>query len=117
ASAQLKGNPDNVCRNGYFPRESTNYRLAKIKGAAGDRIYFHVNGNERSPDDQACRLKSYVIPGDEVIVSRTLAKFACSWFQPRKGTETVGWIETDRLAGPGGTTPTPERGWGATRGA
>ena len=33
ASAQLKGNADNICRNGYFPRESTNYRLAKIKGA------------------------------------------------------------------------------------
>ena len=98
ASAQLKGNPDNACRNGYFPRESTNYRLAKIKGAAGDKIYFHGDDNERCPDDAACRLKTYVIPRDEVLVSRTLAKFACSWFQPRKGTETVGWIETDRLA-------------------
>ena len=98
ASAQLKGNPDNVCRNGYFPRESTNYRLAKIKGAAGDRIYFHGDDSERCPDDAACRLKTYVIPRDEVIVSRTFGKFACSWFQPRKGTETVGWIETDRLA-------------------
>ena len=98
ASAQLKGNADNICRNGYFPRESTNYRLAKIMGAAGDRIYFHGDDNERCPDDQACRLKTYVIANDEVIVSRTSGKFACSWFQPRKGTETVGWIETDRLA-------------------
>ena len=98
ASAQLKGNPDNVCRNGYFPRESTNYRMAKIKGAAGDKIHFHGDDSERCPDDAACRLKTYVIPGDEILVSRTLAKFACSWFQPRKGTETVGWIETDRLA-------------------
>ena len=76
ASAQLKGNPEHVCRNGYFPRESTNYRLAKIKGAAGDRIHFHGDDNERCPDDQACRLKTYVIPGDDVIVSRTLGKFA-----------------------------------------
>ena len=90
ASAQLKGNPDNACRNGYFPRESTNYRLAKIKGAAGDRIAFHGDDNERCPDDAACRLKTYVIPGDEVLVSRTFGKFACSWFQPRRGTETVG---------------------------
>jgi hypothetical protein len=97
ASAQLKGNPENVCRNGYFPRESTNYRLAKIKGAAGDKIYFHGDDNERCPDDAACRLKTYVIPGDEVLVSRTSGQFACSWFQPRKGSETVGWIETDRL--------------------
>ena len=98
ASAQLKGNADNICRNGYFPRESTDYRLAKIIGAAGDRIYFHGDDNEHCPDDQACRLKTYVIANDEVIVSRTSGKFACSWFQPRKGTETVGWIETDRLA-------------------
>ena len=41
ASAQLKGNPENWCRNGHFPRESKDYRLAKIKGAAGDKIYFH----------------------------------------------------------------------------
>ena len=70
----------------------------RFKGAAGDRIYFHGDDNERCPDDQACRLKTYVIANDEVIVSRTSGKFACSWFQPRKGTETVGWIETDRLA-------------------
>ena len=71
ASAQLKGNAENICRNGYFPRESTDYRLAKIKGAAGDKIHFHGDDNERCPDDAACRLKTYVIPGDEVIVSRT----------------------------------------------
>src|SRR4029078_10455263 len=45
-SAQLKGNPDNVCRNGYFPRESTNYRLAKIRGADGDRSALHSGRNE-----------------------------------------------------------------------
>src|SRR6185436_2607114 len=106
ASAQLKGNPDNVCRNGFFPRESEAYRLAKIKGAAGDRVYFHGDGNERCPDDRTCRLKTYVIGNDEVIVSRTFGKFACSWFQPRNGTETVGWIETggDCVAGEHTTT-------------
>jgi hypothetical protein len=111
AYAQLKGNPDNACRNGYFPRESTNYRLAKIKGAAGDKIHFHGDDSERCPDDAACRLKTYVIPGDEVLVSRTLGKFACSWFQPGKGSETVGWIETDRLAWQENTRPPAMRDW------
>lgn len=110
ASAQLKGNPENVCRNGYFPRESANYRLARIKGAAGDKAFFHDDANERCPDDAACRLKTYVIPGDEIIVSRTSGKFACSWFQPRKGSETVGWIESDRLAWLD-TKPPAEREW------
>lgn len=111
ASAQLKGNPDYMCRNGSFPRESTNYRLAKIKGAASDRIYFHGDDNERCPEDQACRLKTYVIGSDEVIVSRTLGKFACSWFQPRKGSETVGWIETDKITWQENMRPPEMRDW------
>lgn len=109
--AQLKGNPDNSCRNGYFPRESKDYRLAKIKGAAGHRNYFHGDSNERCPDDLTCRLNSYVVPNDEVIVSRTYGKFACSWFQPRKGSETVGWIETDSLAWQASIRPPTERDW------
>src|ERR1043166_9446827 len=72
--------PHNACRNGYFPRESTNYGLAKIKGAAGDAIYFHGDHTERRPDDQACRLQTYVIPRDEVLVSQAAGKFACSWW-------------------------------------
>lgn len=97
ASAQLEGNPENWCRNGHLPRESKDYRLAKIKGAAGDKVYFHDDGHERCPADQSCRGKAYVITNDQVIVSRTFGRFACSWFQPRKGNETVGWIESDRL--------------------
>ena len=111
ASAQLKGNPENWCRNGHFPRESKDYRLAKIKGAAGDKIHFHDDSKERCPADPSCRLKTYVIANDQVIVSRTFEKFACSWFQPGKGTETVGWIETDRLAWVDVKRPPAERDW------
>lgn len=109
--AQLKGNPDNVCRSGYFPRESKDYRLAKIKAAAGDKIHFYGDDNERCPDDQTCRLNTYVIRNDEVIVSRTFGKFACGWFQPRRGTETVGWIQTDSLAWRENIRRPTERDW------
>jgi hypothetical protein len=111
ASAQLAGNPERYCRDGYFPRESKQYRLAKIKGAPGDKAYFHDDGDERCPADQSCRLKSYVIPNDEVIVSRTLDKFACSWFQRARGAGTVGWIETERLAWVGSVQSPIERDW------
>ncbi len=53
ASAQLKGNPENWCRNGHFPRESKDYRLATIKGAAGDKVHFHDDSKERCPPTQA----------------------------------------------------------------
>ena len=89
--AQFEGNPENWCRNGFFPRESENYRLAKIKGKKGEKIYFY--GDEKDcPNGKNCRQKSYLIPNDEIIVSRTFGNFACSWFQPKKGSETVGWI-------------------------
>ena len=97
ASAQLAGNPENFCRNGAFPRESRDYKLARITGKKGERVYFYGDEREDCPGWKDCRLKSYVIPGDEVIVSRTFGAYACGWFQPAKGSETVGWIKSDNL--------------------
>lgn len=111
ASAQLKGNPENWCRNGHFPRESTDYKLARIKGAAGEKAYFHDDSKERCPADASCRLKTYVVPNDEVIVSRTFGAFACSWFQPRKGFGTTGWIASDRLVWVEAKRQPEERAW------
>jgi hypothetical protein len=51
-----------------------------MKGAAGDAIHFHGDDSERYPDDQACRLQTYVIPRDEVM----------QLVEPRNGAETVG---------------------------
>jgi hypothetical protein len=53
AFAQLKGNPENICRNGYFPRESKDYRLAKIKGAAGDKSISTTTARSVVPPTQA----------------------------------------------------------------
>ena len=94
---QLEGNPENLCRNGFFPRDGKEYNIAKIKGAKGEKVYFYGDEREDCPKNKNCRLKSYVIPGDEVIVSRDYGDFACAWFQPRKGSETVGWIELDKI--------------------
>jgi hypothetical protein len=96
-AAQLEGNPENWCRSGFFPRESENYRLAKIAGKTGEKIYFYGDDNEDCPEGKNCRTKSYLIPGDEIIVSRTFGKWACGWFQSKKGSETVSWIALDKL--------------------
>lgn len=94
--AQMEGNPENLCRNGFFPRESSRYRLASVKGSKNEKVHFY--GDDRNcPNDKNCQTKSYVIPGDEVIVSRSFGKWACGWYQPKKGWETVGWIALDKL--------------------
>lgn len=96
-SAQLEGNPDNFCRNGAFPRESRDFKLARIAGKKGERVYFYGDEREDCPGGKNCRQKSYVIAGDEVIVSRSFGDYACGWFQPVKGSETVGWIKSENL--------------------
>lgn len=95
--AQLEGNPENWCRSGFFPRESENYSLATIKGKKAEKVYFYDDGEKDCPNGKNCRRKSYVIPNDEVIVSRRFAGFACAWYQPKKGAETVGWLPLDKL--------------------
>ncbi len=94
---QIDGNPVNYCRNGFFPRESNAYQLAKITGKKGEKIFFYGDEREDCPGGKNCRLNSYLVPGDEIIVSRSLDGFACAWFQPKKGAETVGWINIDKL--------------------
>jgi len=94
---QIEGNPENMCRNGFFPRESKDYSLAIVKGKKGEKVYFYGDEREDCPKNKNCRLKSYVVPNDEVIVSRKFGNFACVWFQPKKGSETVGWVNVDNL--------------------
>ncbi len=94
--AQLEGNPENFCRNGAFPRESNDFRLAKVIAPKNEKVYFHKD-ERNCPNDADCQDKSYLIAGDTAIVSRTFGEYACAWFEPKKGSETVGWIKTDKL--------------------
>ncbi len=97
AFGQLDGNPVNWCRNGAFPRENGTYQLATIIGKKSKRVYFYGDEREDCPNGKNCRLKSYVIPKDEIIVSRVLDGYACAWFQPKKSAATVGWIRVENL--------------------
>lgn len=90
------GNPPNFCRNGAFASDSTAFRTARVVGAKGSRAYFH--GDEEGCPGAKCRQTAYVIPGDELIVSRGFGDWLCAWFQPPKGSETVGWIPAHQLS-------------------
>lgn len=99
ARAQAEGgNPANWCRNGAFTRDAQEFGLARIRGEKGARVYFYGE-EEGCPGPAAkCRQKAYLIPGDEVVTSRTFGDWVCAWYQPARGSETVGWLAADRLA-------------------
>jgi hypothetical protein len=93
---QRGGNPENFCRNGAFPKDSEDFRVAKIKAAKGERVYF-FDDDRNCPNDQNCRRKAYLIDKDEVLISRTFGNYFCAWYQPRKGSEVVGWLPKDKI--------------------
>src|SRR4051794_3018833 len=72
------GNPANWCRNGLFTGESKEFRLARVRGARGARAYFYGD-DEGCPGPAAkCKQKSYVIPGNELIISRAFGEYVCA---------------------------------------
>ena len=107
-AAQIEGNPANWCRNGLFPRESSDYRLARVKAARGERVYFRGDERDDCPQGANCRRKAYLVAGDEVVVSRQLGPYACAWYQPAKGAETVGWLPAADLEYRPAAEPTPD---------
>ena len=97
AAQQAGENPANWCRNGLFPSEGTEFKLAQVNGLKGNRIHF-LSDDEGCPDDKAkCKKSSYLIPGNRVLISKSHGPWVCSWYQPRKGSETVGWLPAESL--------------------
>ncbi|MCA1592306.1 MAG: hypothetical protein LC754_06580 [Acidobacteria bacterium] len=90
-------NPANWCRNGLFPSDAAEFRLAKVGGNRTARIHF-LNDDDGCPSPEVkCETKSYLITGDQVLVSRKYGSWVCAWYQPRKGSETVGWLPVESL--------------------
>ena len=98
ARAQGEGNPANWCRNGAFTDSSAGFRLARVTGAKNERAYFYSDEEGCPSMSERCRKKAYVIPGDELIAVHSFGDWACVWYQPAKGAETVGWMPEHRLS-------------------
>jgi hypothetical protein len=93
------GNPENWCRNGAFPSDGTDFKVAKVIGGGRARVHFLKDDGDCPQSGEAkCQAKSYLIPGDEVLVSRTFGSWVCSWYQPRRDEETVGWLPAGNLS-------------------
>lgn len=99
ASAQDDGgNPANLCRNGAFTEDAAEFRTARVTGRRGSRVHFSGDDEGCPGPAEKCRQKAYLIPGDEVLVSRAFGDWVCAWYQPARGAESVGWLPADRLA-------------------
>lgn len=89
--------PANWCRDGLFASDKAEFKLAKVGGNWTARIHFW-NDDDGCPSQKVkCETKRYLITGDEVLVSRTYGQWICGWYQPQKGSETVGWLQADKL--------------------
>ena len=93
----INDNPANWCRNGLFPSDEAEFKLAKVSGIKGTQIHFFNDDDGCPSADAKCRMRSYLITGNQVLVSRRYGSWICSWYQPLKGSETVGWLPVESL--------------------
>lgn len=94
---EVEDYPANWCRNGLFASDRADFKLAKIGGNWTARIHFFKDDDDCPSYTTKCETKSYLITGDQVVVSRKYGQWICAWYQPKKGSETVGWIQADKL--------------------
>lgn len=75
-------------------------RLASIAATNDARTYFLRNASDAPgcpSADAACRLKAYLVPGDEVVVWSHDGEHACASFSGAKGRVTTGFLPTAAL--------------------
>lgn len=98
------------CRNGGFPREQDSLGLGVIQGQQKEKVHFLEDVDGCPSKGAACRRSAYLVPGDEVVVSKRTAGFACVWYQGRKH-ESVGWVSADKVAPLPAPPLDPVRDW------
>ena len=84
--------------------------LQKVVSPA-PRTWFikNASADARCPSAQpACRLKSYLVPADQVIVMRNEGDFSCASFIAKGGRTTTGWLPTASLEVEMELVPPPE---------
>lgn len=85
------------CRNGGFPGEQDSMSLGVIQGQKYEKVHFFEGYDGCPSKGAACRRPAYLVPGDEVLVNKRTAGFACVWYQGRKRA-SVGWVPANKVA-------------------
>ena len=76
------------CDRAAFFDDDASFQLAKVVGKPAERVYFHGNG---------APTKSYVIPGDTVVVYDNPSQWLCVLYVSPKGHATAGLIPSAKL--------------------
>jgi hypothetical protein len=75
--------------------------LAQVT-ATEARVSFIANPGERMRDcpsaKSSCRLKAFLVPGDDVLVIARDGPYVCATFKSPQGVETSGWLPKAALA-------------------
>src|SRR5438128_5149361 len=58
------------------------------------RLYFIAGASKRScpSAERACRLRAYLVPGDEVLIDAAEGPYVCAFFKSQRGPETRAWV-------------------------
>jgi len=95
-SAKALTTDEDMCRNGLFPQLLKDSRLAVVTGEAKSRLHFFEDMDGCPSRGAECQSKSYVVPGDQLIVGKQRGEWSCVWYAG-KSHETVGWVRNQHL--------------------
>jgi hypothetical protein len=91
-SAQAADAP--MCRNGLFADKDAPFGLARIVGAP--RTQLRIDTGKCPDQSDACKGRSYVVPGNTVITADTFGAYTCVYFPNRSG-GSAGYIHRDEF--------------------
>lgn len=82
------------CRNGLFPAHEGDFSLARVAPDA-KKSYFRAD-TDGCPEAAHCVQKTYLVPGDEVLVAQQDEDWSCAWYFGKKR-EFVGYLPRREL--------------------
>jgi hypothetical protein len=94
SACAANGNPDNWCRNGFFPQEKP-LGLARVSTAG--KVRFTTDDYPECPSKAPrCLGKAYLVQGDMVLTGHSYGGYICAFFPNHLG-GSAGWIPTGDL--------------------
>lgn len=85
------------CREGSFPREQESLNVGVIRGQKDEKVHFFDDLDGCPAKGATCMRASYLVPGDEILVGKHTADWACVWYQGRKN-PFVAWVPKKNVA-------------------